>query len=149
MIADRYNLPIICSIHPRTKIKLEKFEIIPRNPLIKLLEPFGFFDFVYLEKHAKCVLTDSGTVQEECCLFHVPTVTIRDTTERPETIECGSNILSGLISENIFRCVKTMLKCELNWELPIGYEDMNVSDKIIKLINGKNKLLEFHIVGRQ
>ena len=58
-------------------------------------EPFGYFDFVALERDARCVLTDSGTVQEECCIMGVPAVTVRDTTERPETVECGSNVLSG------------------------------------------------------
>ena len=109
-----------------------------KNSSIKLLEPFGFFDFVKLEKNARLVLTDSGTVQEECCIFNVPTVTIRDTTERPETLECGSNILSGLDANNIINCVKIMLANDIDWELPIGYGDINVSDKIVKLLNGKN-----------
>ena len=72
-------------------------------------EPFGFFDFVALERHARCVLTDSGTVQEECCIFGVPTVTVRDTTERPETVECGSNMLSGVEPEGIRRRLDPML----------------------------------------
>jgi UDP-N-acetylglucosamine 2-epimerase (non-hydrolysing) len=135
LIADKYNLPIICSVHPRTRNKLEKFNIQIKNENIQFLEPFGFFDFVNLEKNAKLVLTDSGTVQEECCIFNVPTVTMRDTTERPETVECKSNIVSGLESNNIFNCTKIMLQGDTNWEYPIGYIDMNVSDKIIKFIN--------------
>ena len=66
------------------------------NERVRFLEPLGFFDFVALERDAFCVLSDSGTVQEECCLFRVPNVTIRDVTERPETIECGSNMLAGV-----------------------------------------------------
>ena len=65
------------------------------NPLVRFLDPFGFFDFITLERNAMCVLSDSGTVQEECTIFQVPGVTIRDTTERPETLERGCNILSG------------------------------------------------------
>jgi UDP-N-acetylglucosamine 2-epimerase (non-hydrolysing) len=136
MIADEYKLPIICSIHPRTKNKLDEYNVQPKNSNVRLLEPMGFFDFVKLEKNAKLVLTDSGTVQEECCIFHVPTVTIRDTTERPETLECGSNIISKLNADNILNCTKIMLNADTNWELPIGYADLNVSDKILKILNG-------------
>ncbi|MHA1491516.1 MAG: non-hydrolyzing UDP-N-acetylglucosamine 2-epimerase [Promethearchaeota archaeon] len=136
LIAEEYNLPIICSIHPRTKNKLKQFNIKIQNENIKLMEPFGFFDFVKLEKNAKLVLTDSGTVQEECCIFKIPTVTMRDTTERPETIECGSNIISGLKSNNILNCTKIMLSINTNWVCPKGYIDKNVSNKIIKFLNG-------------
>lgn len=138
LIGAEYNLPIICSIHPRTKSKLNLFGIAPKNSNVILSDPFGFFDFVFLEKNAKLVLTDSGTVQEECCIFQVPTVTIRDTTERPETLECGSNIISGLDAKRIQDCVKIMLSNQSEWELPIGYNDLNVSDKIIKILNGRN-----------
>lgn len=136
LLTDKYNFPIICSIHPRTKSKLEQFNIKVNNKNIKLMEPFGFFDFVKLEKNAKLVLTDSGTVQEECCIFNVPAVTMRDTTERPETVECKSNIVSGVRSENIFNCTKIMLAADTNWTYPIGYTDNDVSDKIVKYING-------------
>ena len=95
LLQKKYNCPFIVSTHPRTKIRLETFGITVGNPEIRLLEPFGFFDFIALEQKAKCVLSDSGTVQEECSIFIVPNVTLRDVTERPETIDCGSNILSG------------------------------------------------------
>ena len=136
LVADQYNLPIICSVHPRTKAKIDKFNIQIKNNNIRLLEPFGFFDFVKLEKNAKLVITDSGTVQEECCIFNVPAVTIRDTTERPETVECKSNIVSGLVPENILNCTRVMLSEDTDWEYPIGYIDKNVSDKIVKYLNG-------------
>jgi UDP-N-acetylglucosamine 2-epimerase (non-hydrolysing) len=96
MVAEFYQKRIICSIHPRTKSRIQSSSLVEVHPLVEFHEPFGFFDFVKLEKNAFCVLTDSGTVQEECCLFHIPTVTIRKTTERPETIQCGSNMLSGI-----------------------------------------------------
>jgi UDP-N-acetylglucosamine 2-epimerase (non-hydrolysing) len=69
--------------------------IFELNKNIKISDPFDFFDFVKLEKNSFLTLTDSGTVQEECSIFMTPVVTLRETTERPETIECGSNILSG------------------------------------------------------
>jgi UDP-N-acetylglucosamine 2-epimerase (non-hydrolysing) len=103
---------------------------------VEFHEPFSFFDFVKLEKSAYCVLTDSGTVQEECCLFHVPTVTIRKSTERPETIECGSNILSGIDANQIVDCVHIMVNLPKTWSFPEGYACKNVADKMIKLLLG-------------
>ncbi len=134
LIAKKYKMPIIGSLHPRTKEKMEKYGVRPKNPLIRMLTPLGFFDFVKLEKNAICAISDSGTVQEECCIFRVPTVTIRMTTERPETIECGSNILSGLNSANILSCVEKMLKRKNNWRMPKGYADKKVSEKVVNLL---------------
>jgi UDP-N-acetylglucosamine 2-epimerase (non-hydrolysing) len=136
LIAKSYNLPIICSIHPHTRKKIEEFNIKVNNDKIRFMEPLGFFDFTKLEKNARLVLTDSGTVQEECCIFNIPTVTMRDTTERPETVECGSNIISGLSSQNILDCTNLMLKAGNYWDYPVGYIDDNVSDKIIKYLQG-------------
>jgi UDP-N-acetylglucosamine 2-epimerase (non-hydrolysing) len=137
LIANEYKLPIIGSLHPRTKEKMKKYNIGPKNSLIKLLEPFGFFDFVKLEKNALCAISDSGTVQEECCILRVPAITIRMTTERPETIACGSNILAGLDSNKMLKCVKIMLNRKTNWKQPKGYADKNVSNKIINLLLNK------------
>jgi len=134
LVAKEYKMPIIVSVHPRTREKMKKFNIMPKNQLIKLLDPLGFFDFVKLEKNAICAISDSGTVQEECCILRVPAVTIRVTTERPETIECGSNILSGLNSENMLKSVKMILKRKTNWIQPKGYSDKKVSQKIINLM---------------
>ncbi len=136
LIAKSYNLPIICSIHPHTRKKIKEFNIKVNDDKIRFMEPLGFFDFTKLEKNAKLVLTDSGTVQEECCIFNIPAVTMRDTTERPETVECGSNIVSGLSSQNILECTNLMLKAGNQWEYPNGYIDNNVSDKIIKYLQG-------------
>ncbi|WP_338787381.1 non-hydrolyzing UDP-N-acetylglucosamine 2-epimerase [Metabacillus sp. FJAT-53654] len=141
MVADAYQKRVICSIHPRTKSRLEANTELEIHPLVEFHEPFGFFDFVKLEKNAYCVLTDSGTVQEECCLFHVPTVTIRKTTERPETIECGSNMLSGIDAEQILNCVHVMANQSNNWSFPAGYDHINVSDKVIKILLGGLKIV--------
>lgn len=135
-VAESYQKRIIYSIHPRTKSRIQVNTNLKVHPLVELHEPFGFFDFVKLEKNAFCVLTDSGTVQEECCLFHVPTITIRKTTERPETIDCGSNMLSGLDAKQIVECVHVMVNQSNNWSYPDGYGDKNVSDKVIKVILG-------------
>lgn len=140
-VAETYQKRVICSIHPRTKSRIEGISTIEIHPLVEFHDPFGFFDFVKLEKNAFCVLTDSGTVQEECCLFHVPTVTIRRTTERPETIECGSNMLSGIDASQIVKCVHTMVNGPKAWSYPVGYDDKNVSDKVIKIVLGGMKVV--------
>ncbi|WP_042148412.1 non-hydrolyzing UDP-N-acetylglucosamine 2-epimerase [Paucisalibacillus sp. EB02] len=135
-IAETYQKRIICSIHPRTRSRIDQSSFMKMHPKVEFYEPFGFFDFVKLEKNALCVLTDSGTVQEECCLFHVPAVTIRKTTERPETVECGSNVVSGIHAKRMLDCVDVMLNMPTTWEIPEGYQYNNVSDRVIKVIFG-------------
>ena len=103
---------------------------------MRFVPPLGFFDFVALELSAFCALSDSGTVQEECCIFHVPNVTLRDVTERPETIECGSNMLSGCEPQMIMRCVETVLSQPPNWLPPLEYLEKDVSGKVVRIVLG-------------
>jgi UDP-N-acetylglucosamine 2-epimerase (non-hydrolysing) len=135
-VAEHFDKRVICSIHPRTKSKLNNLQNNKLHPLVEFHEPFGFFDFIQLQKHALCVMTDSGTVQEESCIFHVPAVTIRNSTERPETVACGSNIVSGVDATSILRAVKVMVDRQPKWVLPTGYDDNYVSDKVVKFILG-------------
>jgi UDP-N-acetylglucosamine 2-epimerase (non-hydrolysing) len=134
-VAANYGKRIVCSLHPRTKSRLAALPELTFHPLIELYEPFGFFDFVRLEQQAYCALTDSGTVQEECCLFHVPTVTLRRTTERPETVDCGSNAVSGLHAQKIEQAVQAMTSLSRSWRIPAGYEEPNVSAKVVKFLS--------------
>jgi UDP-N-acetylglucosamine 2-epimerase (non-hydrolysing) len=136
-VQREFNVPIICSLHPHTRQRMEQFDIVVNNQNIRFLEPLGLFDFIALEQAASCVLTDSGTVQEECCLLHIPAVTIRDTTERPETLECGSNILSGVEPSNVLRCVHVALSGHSNWEVPRGYLAENVSTVVVRVLLGQ------------
>jgi UDP-N-acetylglucosamine 2-epimerase (non-hydrolysing) len=127
---------VIFSLHPRTKSKLENFNItLNRNILVS--HPLGFFDFVKLEKNAMCVISDSGTVQEECCIFGVPTLTIRESTERQETIECGSNVLCGTKTENIIETFNAIKKRKNKWYVPEDYLVKYVSDTVISILLGK------------
>ncbi|MFC5405501.1 non-hydrolyzing UDP-N-acetylglucosamine 2-epimerase [Cohnella soli] len=137
--AEEHRLPLVCSVHPRTKSRLTGDIVADLHPLVTLHEPFGFFEFVRLEKHAKLTLTDSGTVQEECCIFGVPTVTVRQTTERPETVDCGSNAICGTDSDRIANAAKVMMSLGASWERPDGYLDANVSDKVAKFVLGGKK----------
>ena len=132
----QYGYSIIVSTHPHTRSRLEAFRISINNPEIRLSEPFGFFDFVALEQKAYCVLSDSGTVQEECSILGIPNVTLRDVTERPETIECGSNILAGADPDMILDCVKTVLSRPPDWKPPSEYMVENVSQTVVKIVTG-------------
>jgi UDP-N-acetylglucosamine 2-epimerase (non-hydrolysing) len=136
LLRREYLLPVICSLHPRTKNRMQKFSIETKDEQIRFSDPFGFFDFIALERNALCVFSDSGTVQEECCIFGVPNVTIRDVTERPETIECGSNILSGNDPNTILRCSHTALNDKASWTAPPEYLAKNVSGTVTRIIMG-------------
>ncbi len=134
-LASDHDMPVVWSVHPRTrqKIAASGLEVDER---VLLSAPFDLFDFVNLEKSAFCVLTDSGTVQEEACIFRVPSVTIRDTTERPETVECGSNVLAGCDADRIVEAANLVTSTGFEWEMPEGYTDANVSDKVLRYILG-------------
>jgi UDP-N-acetylglucosamine 2-epimerase (non-hydrolysing) len=131
-----YEMPVIVSTHPHTRDRMGDFDIDHDYSEVRFLEPFGFFEFVHLERNAACVLSDSGTVQEECCIFKVPSVTLRDVTERPETIECGSNILTGSNPETILQCVRLVLNRKPAWNPPVEYLEDHVSDTVIKIVTG-------------
>lgn len=135
-ISIQYNLPVICSLHPRTRSKIEQFNLSADSQNIHFSVPLGFFDFIQLQKNATCVITDSGTVQEECCILGIPNITIRDVTERPETIESGSNMLAGVSPELILQAMKIALSEKHKWEPPPEYLDKNVSSKVIKIVLG-------------
>ena len=128
------DFDVVFSCHPRTRNKLTKFNIDCGD--IKVIDPIGFFDFVHLEQNCYMAISDSGTVQEELCLFGKPTVTIRETTERPETVMCGSNIISGLRKENIIRCYN-IVKNIKKWEIPLEYNCNNVSDIVVNILLSK------------
>jgi UDP-N-acetylglucosamine 2-epimerase (non-hydrolysing) len=134
---SQYGLPIILSTHPRTRVRMDRFQIDPKaHEHIRFLAPFGLFDFIALERNALCVLSDSGTVQEECCIFRVANVTIRDVTERPETLECGSNMLSGATPADVVRCVRTVLDQKSDWVIPTEYLAPAVSNTVAKIVLG-------------
>jgi UDP-N-acetylglucosamine 2-epimerase (non-hydrolysing) len=136
LVADTYQEPMVVSLHPRTADKLARFGLDPKSERVRLLKPLGFFDFVNLERYAHCVLTDSGTVQEECCIFKVPNVIVRDVTERAETIEVGSSILTGAEPEMILRSVNVALDSQHSWTPPVEYLEPHVSNTVVKIVLG-------------
>lgn len=135
-LGAEYELPVIVSTHPRTRVRLDEEGYSPAGSAVRFLPPFGFFDFVALERAATCVLTDSGTVQEECCLLKVRNVTTRDTTERPETLECGSNILAGVAAESVRDAVQVALRCGVDWTPPAEYLATTVSESVVRTVLG-------------
>lgn len=133
-IAKKYEKPIIWSVHPRAQPHLDNH---PFQKEIVAIKPRGLFDFIKLEQNALCVLTDSGTVQEECAIFNKPVVTLRDSTERPETIESGSNFISGCEPESILRGVELALDSQ--GDTPPEYMVDGVSDTVLKIVLGFNR----------
>jgi len=126
----KYNLPVIYPVHPRAQKKMEEYKL--NSGKINLVKPLDFFDFLQLEENAKIVLTDSGGVQEEACIFGVPCVTLRDNTERPETLEVGANILAGTNPEKIVDCVSLMDVKNKKWINPYGSGD--TGKNIVKIL---------------
>lgn len=135
-VAERYQLPVIYSTHPRSRKWIEKrnFQF---NPLVRNLEPFGFFDYNHLQMNAYCVLSDSGTLSEESAILQFPGVLIRTSTERPEALDAGSVIIGGITTESIEQALDLSVAMFENKEpdgFPRDYADENVSIKVVKLI---------------
>lgn len=133
-LAAAHQMPVLCSLHPRTKSQLQRFGKTLAGAGVRTTEPLGLFDFVNLEKNALCVLTDSGTVQEECCIFNVPNVTLRDVTERPETLEAGSNLITGSEPKAVLNAVSAALAEPAGWRPPPEYLSENVSNTAVRII---------------
>jgi len=132
-LAYEFQLPVIYPIHPRAQKRIKEFNLQIKN--IQLIDPLDYFSFLQLESNAKAILTDSGGVQEEACILQIPCITLRDETERPETLEIKSNIIAGVNSEKILQSVTTMLSADRQWNNPYG--DGKAAEKIITILNEK------------
>lgn len=108
-LADSYGFPVIVSTHPRTRKRLDDLGAGPANPLVQFAKPFGFFDYNKLQMGACCVISDSGTITEEASLLNLPAVTIRNAHERPEGMDVGTLIMSGLKKERVLDAVKVVV----------------------------------------
>lgn len=136
-LCDKYNFPIILSTHPRTQKRLETFGM-DLHPLIKSLKPLGFFDYIKLQKEAFCVISDSGTVTEEASILNFPALNLREVHERPEGMEEGVAIMTGLNKDRVFEAIPIAIKQlrgkERSIQIVSDYYAPNVSDKILKII---------------
>ena len=126
----KYNIPVVYPVHPRAQKKMQEFKLCSDG--IKLVNPLDFFRFLQLEENAKVVLTDSGGVQEETCILGTPCVTLRDNTERPETLDISANILAGTNPKKIVDCVSLMYTKNKEWKNPFGTGD--AGKKIVKIL---------------
>ncbi len=127
-----FNVPVIYPIHPRSRKRLAEFGI--KADKLRFINPVDYFSFLQLERNARLILTDSGGVQEESCILKVPCVTLRDNTERPETLEAGSNVLAGTAAEKIVECARKMLGKPSDWHNPFG--DGHAGERIVAIITG-------------
>lgn len=107
-LAEQYSFPVIVSTHPRTQKRLAELDDSPAHPLIQFVKPFGLLDYIKLQMSAYCVLSDSGTITEESSILNFPAITIRNTHERPEGMDEGTLIMSGLTSERVLEAVKVV-----------------------------------------
>jgi UDP-N-acetylglucosamine 2-epimerase (non-hydrolysing) len=135
-VADLYAMPLLLSVHPRTEARLGADAFAGSR--VRPVPAMRFFEFVKLQQNAALVLSDSGTVQEESALFRTPVLTIRDTTERPETVESGSNLVASTRPERIVAAARFLrdLGTEGSWEPPREYLERNVSEKVIRILLG-------------
>jgi UDP-N-acetylglucosamine 2-epimerase (non-hydrolysing) len=108
-LAEKFRFPVIVSMHPRTRIRLEALKLANVNPLIRFLKPFGFSDYIKLQMEALCVLSDSGTITEEASLLDLPAITIRNAHERPEGMDVGTLIMSGLKKDDVLSAVEVII----------------------------------------
>ena len=138
LISEKYKKPIIVSTHPRTKDRINKLnKNVKLNPLIKFLPPMGFFDYIKLQQAAYCVISDSGTITEESSILKFPAIMIRQAHERPEGMDEGTLIMSGLNKERIIESIEIVTKLYKEKKIPSVVDDYNVdnvSQKVLKII---------------
>ena len=141
IIAERYSHPVIVSTHPRTSNRLESLKGVEISEKIRFLKPFGYHDYVYLQKNALCTISDSGTVSEESAILGFPAVNLREATERPEALDTGTIILAGLDRETVLDAVELSIsEPARNVTIPPEYTIEDVSWRVLKIIMGTAKL---------
>ena len=142
-LTDKFNLPVIVSTHPRTRKRIEQSGKENLNKNIQFLKPFGFLDYVHLQQHALCTLSDSGTISEESSILGFPAISLRQSMERPEAQDCGSIILTGFDPDIILDSIHLVIKEQSDrtvFSIPQDYQIEDTSWRVIKLIIGNCKL---------
>jgi UDP-N-acetylglucosamine 2-epimerase (non-hydrolysing) len=149
-IADKYQLPVIYSMHPRSRKFIEQ-RGFAFHPLVRSLKPFGFIDYNHLQMNAYCVLSDSGTLSEESAMLNFPGVLIRTSTERPEVLDKGTLVIGGIKGDDLEQAVELAVKMfDYGEETAMAgdYADANVSVKVIKLIQSYAKIVDMTVWGK-
>ena len=150
-LAEKYQLPIIYSMHPRSKkfIEQRKFKF---HPLVRSMQPFGFLDYNHLQMNAYCVLSDSGTLSEESAMLHFPAVLMRTSTERPEVLDKGTVVIGGIQGCDVEQAVELAVSMFENDEETVmaeDYADTNVSVKVVKIIQSYAKIVKMTTWGQR
>jgi UDP-N-acetylglucosamine 2-epimerase (non-hydrolysing) len=141
-MCDEFNMPIILSTHPRTKKKLDEMKI-KIDSRIQIHKPFGFFDYVKLQKNAFVVISDSGTISEESAILNFPAIMTRTNSERPEAMDAGTMILGGVEKESLIPAIYAITKHrKSNDEIATLYKNTDCSDRVLKLILGLSRLID-------
>lgn len=146
-LAVQYDYPVIVSTHPRTRNRLENLGEVDLDPRVQYMKPFGFHDYIALQKHAYCAVSDSGTIAEESAILGFPAVTPRDAIERPEALDAGTIIATGLARDTLIEAIEATVamhreRAEAGLPLPrpADYEVTNTSERVVKLILGTARL---------
>ena len=143
LVCEEYGLPVVVSTHPRTRKRLEALSEAKLHADIQFLKPFGFFDYNHLQMNAFCAISDSGTISEESSILSFPAITVRNAMERPEALDTGNIVLTGLNPDTILQSIKVVTE-ENNYmgkhPVPEEYKIENVSQRVVKLIIGTAKL---------
>lgn len=146
-LAEKYDCPVIVSTHPRTRKRLDALQSTTLDKRVQYMKPFGFHDYNHLQMHAKCAISDSGTIAEESSILGFPAITPRDAIERPEAIDTGATIFTGLDKDNLLQGVELAMALfaenhsrgsEAN--IPADYDITNTAERVVKLICGSAKL---------
>ena len=143
LVCEEYGLPVIVSTHPRTRKRLEILPDVKLHDNIQFLKPFGFFDYNHLQMNALCAISDSGTISEESSILSFPAITVRNAMERPEALDTGNIVLTGLNPDTILQSIKVVTEesaSQVKHPIPAEYEIENVSQRVVKLIIGTAKL---------
>jgi UDP-N-acetylglucosamine 2-epimerase len=140
-VAEKYQMPIIFSTHPRTQKRIKE-KNIQFHSLIKNVQPLGFFDYVNLQQHSYIVLSDSGTISEESAMMGFTAISIRTSTERPEAIDAGSIVLGGISTDQILQSIELAKDTQNNNpELPWEYKIENTSDRVVRVIQSYTSII--------
>ena len=137
-LADTYQFPVIVSTHPRTRKRLDELDTVNDHPLIRFTKPFGLLDYIKLQMSAFCILSDSGTITEEASLLNLPAITIRNAHERPEGMDAGTLIMSGLKKERVLEAVRVVTAqhggAERVFPVVPDYESGPVSKQVVRIV---------------
>ena len=148
LIAFKYGLPVIVSTHPRLKKKLEQNKL-EMHKLVQFQKPLGFFDYIFLQANAKCTISDSGTISEESAILGFPAITIRNAIERPEAVDAGSILMTGVDEASIMACLDMLEKNYIEGAIPQDYGITNTSERVLRVVLGYTPYINKYVWGKR